>query len=184
MIEYLREGSHAFLARDYTATLAIFRALLVPVSAGEIYLGQHEMLDEVLHVDLADCAAQYVVAAYMTSTPPERAEAVLAALDAVRTEGHFWTPIRELERVAVEPLPGLAEFLSEWRSLVTARATGERADDWETDPDRWLSEVTLRLDGTDGLARLARSTRRPHDLRAWCKSVRQTGDWNEISSRL
>lgn len=83
------------------------------------------MLDEVLHVDLADCAAQYVVAAYMTSPAAQRAEAALAALDAVRAEGHFWTPIAELERVAVEPLPGLAEFLHGWRSLVTARASGD-----------------------------------------------------------
>jgi hypothetical protein len=61
---------------------------------------------------------------------------------------------------------------------VTARASGERTNDWETDPDRWLSEVTLRLDGSDGLARLARRTRQPHDLRAWYRSVRATGDWS------
>ncbi len=175
--EYLRQGTHAFLAKDYPVALAIFRVLLVPVSAGDIYLGQHEMLDEVLNVNLADCAAQYVVAAYMTSTPAKRTEAVLAALDAVRTEGHFWTPIGELERVAVEPLPALAEFLPRWRSQVAARASRERKDEWETDPDRWLSEVTLRLDGTKGLARLARRTRRAHDLRAWCTAVRDTRDW-------
>jgi hypothetical protein len=174
--EYLRHGIHAFLARDYPAALAIFRALLVPVSAGEIYLGQHEMLDEVLQVALADCTAQYVVATYMTAAPAKRTEAVLAALDQGRAEGHFWTPIAELERVAVEPLPGLAEFLPEWRSLVAARASGQRTDDWETDPDRWLIEVTMRLEGPEGLARLARRSRRAHDLRAWCRSVRETGD--------
>lgn len=174
---YLRQGVHAFLARDYAGALAIFRALFLPVVNGEIYLGQHEMLDEVLDVDLADCAAQYVVAIYMTSAPAKRAAAVLAALDDARAEGHFWTPIRELERVAVEPLPGLADFLPEWRPLAAARASKERKDHWESDADRWLSEVTHRLEGTEGLARLARKTRRANDLRAWCSAVYESRDW-------
>ena len=116
---YLRQGVHAFLAKDYAGASAIFRALLLPVGDGEIDLGQHEMLDEVLGVDLADCAAQYVVATYMTSAPATRAQAVLAALDDARAEGHFWTPIHEMERVAVEPLPGLSAFLSQWRTLAS-----------------------------------------------------------------
>ena len=165
---YLRQGVHAFLAKDYAGAFAIFRALLLPLGNGEVDLGQHEMLDEVLGVDLADCAAQYVVAIYMTSAPAKRAEAVLAAIVDARAEGHFWTPIHEMERVAVEPLPGLSDFLTQWRTLAVARASKERKDHWEDDADRWLSEVTHRLEGTEGLARLARKTKRPHDLRAWC----------------
>lgn len=176
--QYLRQGVHAFLAKDYDGACAIFRALLLPVGNGEIYLGQHEMLDEVLGVDLADCAAQYVVAIYMTSAPAKRATAVLAALDDARAEGHFWTPIREIERVAVEPLPGLSDFLPQWRALAAARASKERKDEWEGDADRWLSEVTQRLEGTEGLARLARKTRRAHDLRAWCKVLLDARDWS------
>jgi hypothetical protein len=120
----------------------------------------------------------------MTSTEAKRAEAVLAALDAVRAEGHFWTPIAELERVAVEPLPGMADFLPRWRGVVAARASGQRKDDWETDPDRWLSEATRRLEGPEGLASLARRTRRAHDLLAWCQSVRETGDWDRALRAL
>ena len=50
--DYLRHGMYAFLSKDYPAAFAIFRALLLPVAHGEIDLGQHEMLDEVLSVDV------------------------------------------------------------------------------------------------------------------------------------
>ena len=41
---YLREGSNAMLDRDYAAAVQIFRALLVPISVGDIDLGQDEMV--------------------------------------------------------------------------------------------------------------------------------------------
>lgn len=175
--DYLRQATHAFLSRHYPAAFAIFRALLLPAAHGEIDLGQHEMLDEVLRVDIADCAAQYVVSTYMTSAPAKRAQAVLAAIDDVRTDGHFMRPVQEMERVAVEALPGLSEFLREWRDIVASLASKERKSDWESDTDRWLSEVVQRLEGLDGLARLARKTRQAHDLRAWCGALLEARDW-------
>lgn len=175
--DFLRHGKHAFLGKDHAAAYAIFRALLLPVGQGEIDLGQHEMLDEVLGVDVAECAAQYVVSVYLTTAPAKRAQAVLAAMDDARDVGHFWNPLREMDRVAVEPLPGFSEFLPQWRTLVEARASNERKHDWETDSNRWLSEVVQRLEGTDGLARLARKTKRTHDLRAWCRAVVEARDW-------
>ena len=81
--DYLRQGSNAFLSRDYHAASSIFRALLLPLARAEIDLGQHEMLDEVLGVDPVECAAQYVVATYMTAATAERGSAVLAAIDGV-----------------------------------------------------------------------------------------------------
>ncbi len=60
--DYLRQGMNAFLTQDYRAAYQIFRALLIPISEGEIDLGQHEMVEEVLGVEVADCAAKYVVA--------------------------------------------------------------------------------------------------------------------------
>ena len=47
----------------------------------------------------------------------------------------------------------------------------------DTEEDRWLREVVQRLEGSDGLAKIARSTRRADDLRAWCKSLVDAGDW-------
>lgn len=134
--DYLRQGSNAFLAKSYGAAFRIFQALLIPLASGSIYLGQHETLDDVLGVDVAACAAQYVVSMYMTATPTHRAQAVLGAIGEVHELGHFWHPLRELERVAVEPLPELEAFLTDWRALVEERAKKERRSDRESDDDR------------------------------------------------
>jgi hypothetical protein len=175
--DYLRQGMNAFLAKDYRAAFQIFGALIVPLSEGEIDLGQHEMLDEVLGVEIADCAAQYVVAMYMTAAPAHRAKAVKTAIDDMSAAGHFWHPLEQIERVAVEPLPDFDVFLKGWNDLVRELAEGERHNEWDTDVDRWRREVTLRLDGTDGLAAIARSTKRSDDLRAWCRALVEARDW-------
>jgi hypothetical protein len=175
--EYLRRGSGAFLRKDYAAALRIFGALLRPIGEGEIDLGQHEMVDEVLGVDAGECAAQYVVSAYMTSAPEKRPETVRSAIDEVRGVGYFMEPIRDMERVVVEALPGLEEFFPRWRALIERETGGERSGDWDSEEDRWLREVVRRMEGAEGLAKVARSTRRADDLRAWCQSLVETGDW-------
>jgi hypothetical protein len=175
--EHLRRGSNAFLRRDYDAAHRIFGALLLPIGQGEIDLGQHELVEEVLGADTGACAAQYVVSAYMVSPPAERAATVASAIDEIRGVGHFWEPIREMERVALEPLPGLDDFLRQWRALIARKVAGARKSDWDTEEDRWLREATLRLEGSEGLAKVARSTRRAADLRAWCRSLVAARDW-------
>jgi hypothetical protein len=173
----LQKGSNAFLARDYHAACQIFRALLIPIGNGDIDLGQDEMVDEVLGVDLAACAAQYVVSMYMIATPPNRGEAVLTAIDDMQCVGHFWEPLREIERVATRPLPGFEEFLLQWRALIEQRAGKERNSDWDMDEGSWLREVIGRMEGADGLAKVARSTRRADDLCAWCGALVEARTW-------
>lgn len=175
--ERLRRGTAAFLRKDYPAAHRIFGALLRPIAEAEIDLGQHEMLDEVLGVDANECAAQYVLSTYMTSDPSRRAKAVRAALDEMSGVGYFFQPLREMERAAVEPLPGLDEFLSQWRDIVAQEAAGGTRSEWDSKADRWLREVVQRMEGPGGLERLARSTRRADDLRAWCESLVSAGDW-------
>lgn len=173
---YLRQGANAFLGKNYGAAFRIFRALLVPVGNVDIDLGQHEMLDEVLGVDPAVCAAQYVASMYMTSTPKNRGKAVLSAIDEMHGIGHFWEPLRELERVAIEPLPDLDEFLTQWKALVEARVQKDRNSDWDSDEDRWLREVVQRTQGPEGLAEVARASKRADDLRAWCRALVEAGE--------
>jgi len=180
--DYLRQAMNAFLGKDYRAAFQVFRALIIPLSEGEIDLGQHEMLDEVLGVDVADCAAQYVVAMYMTAAPAHRAKAVKTAIDDMSAAGHFWHLLEQLERVAVEPLPDFDDFLKRWNDLVRGLAKGERHNDRDTDVDRWRREVTQRLEGTDGLAAIARSTMRSDDFRAWCRALVEARDWKAALS--
>ncbi len=180
--EHLRRASGAFLRKDYSAAQRIFGALLKPIGEAEIDLGQHEMVDEVLGADTAACAAQYVVSTYMLSPPAERASAVRAAIAEVQELGDFWEPIQELERVALEPLPGLVEFLPRWRALIAQKSTRDRDRDRDTSEDRWLREVVHRMDGSVGLAKIARTTKRADDLRAWCRSLVDAGDWRSALS--
>lgn len=178
----LRQGSNAFLARGYATAGQIFRAILPPLGDGEVYLGESEMIDEVLGVDVAACAAQYAVAAYMNAAPLSRAEAVLAAIDEVGGMGHFWKPQRELEGVAVETLPGFEEFLADWRTLIEKRVVKERQSGWDFDAARWRREVVQRLEGIEGLGRVAHSTKSADDLRAWCRALVDAGDWKQALS--
>jgi hypothetical protein len=179
---YLRHGSSAFLGKDYAAAFTIFHALLLPIGDGRIDLGQHELLDEVLSVDAADCAAQYVVSMYMTAVPGRRAEAVRSAMNEVCGIGNFREPLREMERVAIEPLPQLDDFLPRWRALIEEDAGRERRGDWDTDEDNWLREVVRRTEGAKGLRRVARSTRRAEDLQAWCRMLVEAREWKEALS--
>ena len=144
----------------------------------DIDLGQHEMLDEVLGVDIQACAAQYVVSAYMTNPEEDRGTAVLSAIDEMRSTGLFWQRLREMERVAVEPLPEFDSFLAQWRALLEERVHQKRNNDWDADEDGWLREVVARLEGAVGLARVARLTKRADDLHAWCSALVEVKDWS------
>lgn len=175
--ERLRRGNAAFLGKDYVAAHRIFGALLAPITGGDIDLGQDEMVEEVLGVDTSECAIRYVVAAYMIADPARRADMVREAIGQMQGVRYFIEPTREMERAANESLPGFGDFLVQWRALIEREAAGERRSDGDREADRWLREVVGRLEGADGLARLARRTRRGNDLRAWCESLVAAADW-------
>jgi len=172
----LRESVNAFLAKDYRSACELLGALLPLLAEGDIDLGQDELVDEVLDVDLAECATAYVVARYMSAEPSQRAAVVRAAIGEVDGVGLFWEPLREMERVAVEPLSGFDEFLPHWRSLIEAPRE-QRDRDWDRDEDRWLREVVGRMQGAGGLAKLAQMTGRAEDFRTWCDLLVAAKDW-------
>jgi hypothetical protein len=181
--DYLRRGTNAFLGKNYPSAVQIFHSLLIPVSVCDIDLGQQEMIEEVLNIDVADCAAQYVISVYMTSELAHRTQAVYSAIEQVRHIGNFYSPLAEMQRVAVEPLPEFDDFLVGWRAFVEEKV-GElrrdgRDDEWDRDQDRWLREVVQRIEGTDGLAEIARLSKRGEDLRAWCDALIEDKRWKE-----
>jgi tetratricopeptide (TPR) repeat protein len=173
--DYLRQGMKAFLGGDYATARAIYQTLLPPLAEGEIDLGQHELVDEVLTVRVHDCAAQYLVTVYAATPLEARPEALCLAIDAVDGISTFWEPLREMERVATQPLPELDAFLPSWLARVEREPSSE--NEWEGHRDRWLREAAERLEGVAGLARLARQTRRPEAFRAWCSALAERGDW-------
>lgn len=157
---FLQRGSDAFHRKDYQAARLIFRAILPSLADGELYLGQHETVDEVLGTDPGLCAARYLVSVYMTSSPDRRAEALRTAIGEVGGLALFWEPLERMEQVAVEPLTHFDDFLPRWRSILEESAGEDASGEWLSDEDRRLREVVRRMDGTDGLARMGRSTRR------------------------
>lgn len=180
--EYLRQGSNAFWAQDYPKAYQIFRTLLFPIANGEIDLGHHEMIDEVLGVEPSDCASQYVVSVYMTTSPERRAKDVRRAIDDMDSVGYFFKPLEKIESVAAEPLPDFDEFMIQWRDHIRESARRDSRDNWDTKTSRWLREVTLRLEGTDGLADIARSTKSADDLQAWCDELVALRNWRAALS--
>jgi hypothetical protein len=173
--DYLREGVKASLAADHEAAKTIFGMLLPAIGDGNVDLGQHEMVDEVLSVDLSECAARYLLATYSSTPQKERADAFLTSIDSVDPIAPLWDPIAAIERVAGTPVPDIEKFLPLWVKKLESVKTP--VGDWESPHDRRLREAVTRSEGIDGLERLARSSRRPEVVRAWCAAVVEKGDW-------
>ena len=130
--EYLRQGTKAFLAGEHETAHGVFEALLSPIADVEIDLRQHELVDEVLTVNVHECAAQYAVTVYVTTPIEDRAEALCTAIDAVAGLASFWEPLEQMERVATGPLPELDAFLPCWvkqieRGVLVRRRMGLRS---------------------------------------------------------
>jgi len=173
--EYLRLASKAFLAGDHASARAVFEALLIPISTVDIDLGQHELVDDVLSVDVHTCVAQYLTSVYTTTPLPDRAGAVFKAIENVKPIGTVLNPIGEMEGVSAGALPDLGAFLPRWLKHLARRRPSK--DEWESDHERWLRETVFRLKGVSGLERLARKTKRPQACLAWCEALVDRGDW-------
>src|SRR5258705_5509546 len=173
--DYLRQGTRAFLAGDHASARAVFEALLLPVARGDISLGQHEMVEEVLNVDVHVTVAQYVASVYTTTPLGGRANAVYAAITDVEGVGSLANPIGDMEGVCAGALPDLGPFIPRWvKRLERVRPA---KDDRDTAPERWLREAVFRMEGVEGLERIARKTKRPQACLAWCEALAGRGDW-------
>jgi hypothetical protein len=174
--EYLRQGTRAFLAGDHATARAVFEALFPPIASVDVDLGQHEMVDEVLHVDVHAAVAQYVTAVYMTTPIGNRADAVYEALEQVEGIASLWSPIADMEGVSGGTLPDLTGFLPRWVKRLGRLRPAK--DNWEAAHERWLREAVFSMDGVDGLERLARKAKRPQACLAWCEALVARGDWS------
>ena len=173
--EHLRQGTKAFLAGDHAGARAVFQALLPPIAAADIDLGQHELVEEVLGIDAHACVAQYVTSVYTTTPLAKRAEAVQNAIEQIEGVGTLLNPITEMEDVSAGALPDLTAFLPLWVKRLGRRRPSK--DEWETNHERWLREAVFRLEGVGGLERIARKTKRPRACLAWCEALVDRGDW-------
>ncbi len=173
--EHLRRATKAFLAGDHMNARAVFEAILPPIASVDIDLGQQELVEEVLEIDTRQCVAQYVASVYTTTPVRNRADAILRAIEQVQGVGSLSSPIKDMEDVSAGALLDLKAFLPLWvKRLQRFRPS---KDEWESEHERWLREAVFRVDGVDGLERIARKTRRPQACLAWCEALADQGDW-------
>jgi hypothetical protein len=175
--EYLRRGITASLAGEHATARRVFEALLVPIAEAEIDLGQHEMVEEVLSVDLHDCVGRYLSAVYLETPGRDRVDAILTAIEKVNGLGALIEPVRAMEQALGRALPESGAFLDGWIKRLESSARSK--DEWESEHERWLRDAVARREGTPGLARIARATKRPQAVRAWCDAVVKEGDWKK-----
>jgi len=103
--EYLRQGVTASLAGEHATARRIFEALLFPIAEAEIDLGQHEMVEEVLSVDLHDCVGRYLLAVYLETPTRARVDAIVTAIAKVNGLGALIEPVRAMEEALGHALP-------------------------------------------------------------------------------
>jgi hypothetical protein len=176
--EFLRKGNQAFLAGDMPAARAILGPLLTAIAEGGFDLGQEETEEEVLMEPLRPCVARFLVAVYLTTPLAQRADSLLAALETVNPVGNLSEPLRDMEQVATAPLPELDAFLPLWISALRHKhVSGTR--EWESPGGRRLREAVTRAEGIAGLGRLARASKQPQALQAWCTALVERGQWRE-----
>ena len=175
--EYLRRGITASLAGDHAIARRVFEALLLPIAEAEIDLGQHEMVEEVLSVDLHDCVGRYLLAIYLETPVRARVDAIVTAIEKVNGLGALIEPVRAMEEALGHALPESDAFLDAWIKRLESSSSGK--DERESEHERWLRDAVARRQGTPGLARIARATKRPQAVAAWCDAVVKDGDWKK-----
>jgi len=175
--DYLRQAIVASLAGDHAAAHAVLETLLEPISNGTICLGQEEMVEEVLSVNLHECVRRFLAAAYVITPMKDRAEALVKAMDAA--DGLSWTkdPIEDIQSVLGEGLLDLEDFLPMW--IARLERSAKESSDSESIHERWLRAAVGRRDGVTGLERLTRATKRPEAARDWCNALVAARDWSK-----
>jgi hypothetical protein len=178
---FLRQALTASLAGDHTSARAVFEVMFGPVGQGDIDLGQHELVEEVLTVDLHECVRRYAASVYLTTPIADRADALVDATETASELAHMQDPITDIEAAIGHQLPELDLFLPLWIARLE-RVAKKGPSDWESEQDRWLRAAIGRRDGVAGLAQLARTTKRTETARAWCDALIAKNDWSAALS--
>jgi hypothetical protein len=154
----------------------MFEAVFTPICQGDIDLGQQELVEEALSVDLHECVRHFIAGAYATTPLDVRADAIIASIETASGLSYLQDPLAEIEHALGGKPPDLDAFIPFWIARLE-RDPKKRSSDWETDHDRWLRAAIGRRDGVAGFARLARASKTSEAARAWCSALVDRGDW-------
>lgn len=173
----LQRAGRAFVSRDSMSARRAYEIVLRPLWNGDIWLpGIDEFPDEVLTTSTYDACARLLVATYETAAADERVEAMIEAVELVDEAQQLCLPIRMMEHAAVRPLQGLDSFLPLWLERLRAMPSGLR----DSKTNDLIREATLRVDGVDGLAQIARASKTQEAYDSWCRALREGQQWPEL----
>jgi len=129
--EYLRHGITASLAGEHATARRVFEALLFPIAEAEIDLGQHEMVEEVLSVDLHDCVGRYLLSVYLDTPTRARVDAIVTAIEKVTASVHSSSPCARWRKRSDMRCPrtrrSSTRGSSAWSRRRVARTSGSRS---------------------------------------------------------
>lgn len=175
--DVLRRAGSAFVAGDSMSARRAFEIVLRPLWNGDISLpGIDEFPDEVLTTSTYDVCSRLLVATYETTSGDERVGAMVDAVELVDQAQQALMPIRRMEDAAIRPLDGFETFLPLW--LERLRASPPRVSESQTID--LIREATLRVEGVDGLGRIARASKTQEAYRSWCSALRASQSWPEL----
>jgi tetratricopeptide (TPR) repeat protein len=181
--QLLSRAGRAFLAGDRARAAAAFGALFELL--GEANLGQDAMVGEVLATDLAEAAARYLAACYESAPPAKRADALWAALETARDAVRLEEPLAAMEGALLGEPSDLRAFLPRWVDWLRARVAPPRDRLASLDmPVAALREAVGRLEGVDGLGRLARERGDECSYSDWARALAEAGRWDEAIAAL
>jgi hypothetical protein len=128
-------------------------------------------------MEASDCAAQYVVAVYMTSALDQRATAVFKAIKDMSNASSFWEPLREMERMAAEPLPDFDVFLQQWRAVVQEACNNSKGNHPREAVQKRIEELTKHkrrnhYDHAASLAAACVAVDKSSTTSAWLAAIR------------
>jgi tetratricopeptide (TPR) repeat protein len=181
--QLLARAGRAFLAGDRARAAAAFGALFELLA--EANLGQEAMVGEVLATDLAEAAARYLAACYESAPIARRAEALWAALETLRESVRIEEPLVAMEDALQGEPSHLREFLPRWVRWLRGRVESGRDRLASTDqPLAALREAVGRLQGVDGLGRIARERGDERSYSAWARALVEAGRWDDAVAAL
>ncbi len=170
-------AGRAFVSGDSVSARRAYEIVLRPLWNGDIWLpAVDEFPDEVLTTSTYDACARLLVATYETAAADERVEAMIEAVELVDEAQQLCLPIRMMEHAAVRPLQGLDSFLPLWLERLRAMPSGLR----DSKTNDLIREATLRVDGVDGLAQIARASKTQEAYDSWCRALREGQQWPEL----
>ncbi len=132
------------------------------------------LLDLEFECEPESFAGSYLVTVY-EQEDAHRISAMQAAVESLIELGGVSTPLALLEKAAIRPLVGFDAFLVDW-----AKATLEQAESSIGPANNSIvREAFERIEGTDGLARLARQSNDVGSYREWISRLTRAGQLHD-----